>query len=104
MRYLLFVILLGGCGKDDPGPPCPAVTDHLLDVTKQGMTGHGNLEMGNRKVMIADCERRKLSKEARECIMAATDLAGLAGCSKLEPPAPKPAPIAGSADSGKPTP
>ena len=88
---LVASILLAACGHSDPGPACPQIVDHILDVSKQGLTGHGTLELGNRKVMIADCERRHMSKPARRCIMAAKSLADLSSCRDLEPAAPAPA-------------
>jgi hypothetical protein len=100
MRRFLVGILFAACKKDDPGPPCAQVVDHILDVSKQGLTGHGTLELGNRKLMIEHCETRKLSADARRCIVAAKDLAGLAECNKLEPPPPTPGPVDIPAGSG----
>ena len=87
MRLLLVASFAIACQKDQ-GPACSQVVDHILDVTKQGLTGHGNEELGNRKQMIEHCDKT-LSKAARTCIAAAKDLEGLAGCRTLEPAAPR---------------
>lgn len=81
MKRLLVALALVGC-KADPGPACPQIVDHMLEVTKQQLTGHGNLELGNRKQMIDICEGRKLDATQRRCIMAAKTLAALAECQK----------------------
>jgi hypothetical protein len=82
MKRLLLAIALFGCNKGDTGPACPQVVDHMLEVTKQQLTGHGNLELGNRKQMIETCEQRKLTPAQRNCMMAAKTLAALGECQK----------------------
>ena len=80
---LVFVIVIAiGCNKQDPGPPCDQVVDHLLDVTKQQLTGHGGAELGNRAKLIAECKERK-SPAYNRCALGAKDLTGLAECTKL---------------------
>lgn len=96
MRPLLIAALLVACHKDDPGPPCPQVVDHMAEVTKQGLTGHSTVELANRNANIAYCEQ-KFSKAARVCLAAAKDLAAMAGCRDVEPPPP-------AAGSGTPPP
>lgn len=94
-------MLIVGCGgKVDEGPTCTQVTDHMLDVTKQQLVGHGDMELGQRGAMIAQCEQRKMSGEQRRCLMAAKDIPGIAACRAgktdvLEKPR-KPRPPAGS--------
>lgn len=80
--------------KEDPGPPCDKVVDHMLVVMKQGLTGHGDLEMANKQQMIDQCESRKLSAAERNCMLAAKDLAGLAAC-RPRPATPTPTAPAG---------
>ena len=87
MWRISLLVLVVGC-KDDPGPPCDKVVDHMAEVMKQGMTGHDELQVGNRKTGIAFCEQKKFSKEARQCLLAAKDVAGIAACQKLLPPPP----------------
>jgi hypothetical protein len=112
-RLLVLALLVVGCKHDDPGPPCAQVVDHMLGIMKQGLTGHDALQLGNRKTMIDHCERKNFSKEARLCLVGATDLAGIASCQKLVTPAaagsaapaappasPPPGGSAGSATSG----
>lgn len=93
MHATLFalLVLLAACSKkkaEDPGPTCDQVVDHMLAVMKAGLTGHGNVEMGNRKQMVDQCVSRKLSKEQRTCMLAAKDLVGLSNCSTPAPAAP----------------
>jgi hypothetical protein len=83
MRAVLFAVLLVACKKDDPGPTCEQVTDHMLDVTKQQLPGHeGMTGLGDRKAMITQCTQRSMTKEQRECLMAAKSLDGFGGCYK----------------------
>jgi hypothetical protein len=99
MRAMLFAIAvlgLAACGskkkKEDAGPSCEQVVDHMLVVMKSGLTGHGSVELGNKKQMLDQCESRKLSAEQRKCMLAAKDVVTLANCSA--PPRPTPAPTA----------
>jgi hypothetical protein len=82
MKRLVFALALLGCNKGDSGPTCAQVTDHMLEVTKQQLTGHGNLELGNRKQMIDVCEQRHLTAEQKRCIMSAKTLPALGDCQK----------------------
>ncbi len=99
----LVFVLIGACKKDDPGPPCDQVVDHMLEVTKQVMVGHDGMNgMGDRKAMIETCEQRHFTKEERTCLFAAKTLDGFAACRKPQlpaparPQAPAPAPAPGS--------
>jgi hypothetical protein len=98
MRAVLFalVVLTGvACSKkDEPPPTCDKVVDHMLVVMKQGLTGHGDLELANKKQMVDQCEARKLSTAERKCMLAAKDLAALAACRPV-PAAPAPTAPAG---------
>lgn len=99
MRATLFVVALLACGsskkKEDPGPTCSQVVDHMLEIMKGGLTGHGNVEMGNRQQMLDQCESRKLTPTQRKCMLAANNIATLANCSA--PPKPLPTAPAGPA-------
>ena len=100
MRIAL-VFVLAAC-KSDPGPACDKIVDHMLELTKQQLTGHDTVQVGDRKVMIAFCEKRQMTKPARQCLLDAKSLDDLAKCKQLEglaTPAPTPAPR-----SDKPTP
>ena len=63
-RCLLLVLVVAGC-KKDPGPSCDKITDHMLDLTKQAMPGHDPSLLGDRKAMIAQCEKRNLTRDQR---------------------------------------
>jgi hypothetical protein len=99
-RLVVALLLVAACKKDDPGPPCPQVQDHVLELMKQGLTGHDAVQLGNRKQMIDLCEQRPFSKETRTCLLAAKDLDGLARCQQKPARPPAPPPPAGSAGSG----
>jgi len=100
MRAALFalVVLTGtACSKkaqQEPPPSCDKVVDHMLLVMKQGLTGHGDLELANKKQMVDQCEARKLSTAERKCMLAAKDLASLAAC-RPAPATPTPTAPAG---------
>ncbi len=98
MRTLLLALLLVACKKDDPGPPCDKVVDHMLEVTKQVLSGHeGMMGLGDRKAMVQQCTQRNYTKQERQCLMQAKDLDGFADCRKTKVPAqlhPPPAPPA----------
>lgn len=84
MRSILVAMLAVGCNKPAAGPPCDKVVDHLLEVTKQGLTGHGGAELGNRQQLIDTCIARK-TPAYDACALKANDLNGLAACTKLLP-------------------
>lgn len=43
----------------------------MMEITKQQLAGHDAFGGDMRKQAIATCEQRKLSKEARVCLVAA---------------------------------
>lgn len=93
--FALLVLAAAACSKKaadkvDTGPTCDQVTDRVLEIMKSGLTGHGNVEMGNKKQMVDQCEARKMSAEQRKCMVAAKDVTQLASCSS-PPPAAAPA-------------
>ena len=73
-------LVVVACSNKADGPPCGAVVDNMMAVTKQQMTGHGELEVQNRSVMIEQCEKRNLTGSQRTCLVAAKDLAQIAAC------------------------
>lgn len=87
MRFLLLATLLVAC-KKDPGPSCEQISDHMLDVTKTAMPGHDPSYLGDRKAMIAQCEKRNLTRDQRNCLMKATTLPALGECGPKKPAAP----------------
>jgi hypothetical protein len=107
-RWIVAALLVVAACHKDPGPPCPQVVDHMLDVMKTGLAGHGSLQLGNRKLMIEHCEKAGFTAAARSCIVAAKDMNGLAQCKDLEPAAPAepqrrprpPRPLVGSGSAG----
>jgi hypothetical protein len=92
-RLALLVGLLAACGsskKQDDGPPCDKVVDHMLELTKQMLPGHGDQPMGDRKAMIDQCVQRKMPASMRSCLLAAKSLDELAQCRRAGNPADKP--------------
>lgn len=108
MRAVLIAVLLVACKKDDPGPSCQQVTDHMLEVMKQ-LPGHEGVNMSpgaDRNAMIQQCTQRNYTKQERECLLNAKNLDGFAACRPPKvppalrpmaaPPAPPAPPPAGS--------
>jgi hypothetical protein len=94
-RVLLLALVLSwlaACpqheSKLDQGPPCEQVVDHMLVVMKQGLTGHDDVQLGNRKQMIEHCQARNMSSAHRKCLAAATRLEDLSTCQKQHAPRP----------------
>lgn len=69
---MLFVAVLAGC-QGTPEPTCAQVADHMLAITKQAMGA-------DRAGAIQRCEDRKLSRQAKLCLLAAKTVADLASC------------------------
>jgi len=81
MRWIMVAMLVAACGKaEDPGPTCAQVTDHMLEVTKQQLVGHGDMVLGQRNAMIAQCESRTMPAQTRKCLVAAKTLDAIAAC------------------------
>lgn len=93
-RCLLLALVLVACKKGPTGPSCDKIADHMLEVTKQQMPGHAGMgDFGDRKGMIAQCEKRNLSAAMRNCLMAAKSLGEFADCqAKEKPPTTAPVP------------
>ncbi|MDB4958821.1 MAG: hypothetical protein JWO36_6390 [Myxococcales bacterium] len=89
MRLILAALLAGATACKSPAPPCSQIVDHILEITKQQLTGHGSLELGNRKLMIDQCEQRAYPRQVKACLVAARNLADLAACQKPEPAPPR---------------
>lgn len=113
MRSMLLVVGLFAlaCGKkaEDPGPTCDQVVDHMLEVTKQQMVGHGAELKTQKAAMVKQCEDRKMPAATRRCLVAAKSLPEIAECRAGKKPegaaGPGPArPPAGSAGSAAPAP
>lgn len=77
---LLVASLIACSNKSASGPSCDKVVDNMLAVTKTQLTGHGDMELGNRKVMIEQCEARKMPADQRTCLVTAKDLTAIAAC------------------------
>jgi hypothetical protein len=88
LRLALVVALVAACKKQDRGPACQQIVDHMLEVTKQQLPGHGDQPLGDRKQMIDECEKRELAPAVRTCLVAAKSLAELAECRAGAKPAP----------------
>ncbi|MFN0247963.1 MAG: hypothetical protein ACKV2T_13825 [Kofleriaceae bacterium] len=88
MRFVLAaVFVLSACSSKKAAdvPSCEKIVDNMLTITKAAMPAHGDMELGNKKQMAAECEKRGLSDEQKRCMATAKDLNGLAACT------PKPA-------------
>lgn len=90
-RLILLAAFLVGC-KEDKGPPCEQVVEHMLEVTKQAMPGHDPGALGDRKAMVDQCEKRNMPSKLRKCLMSATSMAGFAECQPKSKSKPAPAP------------
>ena len=101
-RCVLLALVLVACKKEPAGPSCDKIADHMLEVTKQQMPGHAGMgDFGDRKGMIAQCEKRNLSAAMRKCLMAAKTFAALGECRAKDAPRPTPnAAPSGSATTG----
>jgi hypothetical protein len=88
--FVIAVLVVAGCqSKDDPGPPCATVVDHLNEVMKQSMPAHAGMELGNHAAMLHQCENRKMSPTERRCLLATKTTTDIAACTTAQ--APKPA-------------
>jgi hypothetical protein len=98
-RLIALALVLAACSKSNPGAGCPEIVDHMLVVMKTQFSGHGGLELGDRKAMIDTCEKRQMPKETRDCLMAAKDQNEIGNCHAYtrHPPPPHPTPIPGAA-------
>lgn len=85
MRWILVALLISGCSKKDDGPSCDKVVDNMLAVTKTAMTGHGDMELGNKKQMVDQCVSRNMPAEQRTCLATAKDLNAMAACTPRKP-------------------
>lgn len=89
MRFVLAAMLVvTACSSKKQAadvPSCEKVVDNMLAITKQAMPGHGDMELGNKKQMVAECGKRNLTDDQKRCMATAKDLSGLATCT------PKPA-------------
>jgi hypothetical protein len=101
MRFVIALIVAAGCSKSDPGPPCEQVVDHMLEVTKQQLVGHGEAVTSQRTAMLKQCKDRNMSAATRTCLVAATNLtqiaecrAGTGGAKVTKPSSPATAPAA----------
>ncbi len=87
-RLLALGLLIAACHKDDPGPPCDKVMDHMAEITKSVMTGHDAVQIKTRTMDIQFCEQKKFSKQLRECLFAAKDVSDVAHCNQQYPRTP----------------
>ena len=79
------VLAVSGCAKSkkpaEPVPTCAQMTDHMLEITKQQLAGHGDLNLDTqRQGMVDQCEKRNMPPEARKCLMAASTMEAIAAC------------------------
>jgi hypothetical protein len=82
----IVVAALAACGgKDDPGPSCDQLTDHLLSIMTGTVPGHAGMAMAPRQLMIQRCDEKHYAPQIRTCMMAATTMAAAGACSGEKP-------------------
>ena len=86
---IIAVLITAACSKSEPpAPPCADVVDHTLAITKVKYD-HGDMELGDRKGMIAQCEK-EFSPTMRRCLHEAKDLTDVGKCRGVKPPTTSP--------------
>jgi hypothetical protein len=85
------IALALGCGcerkKEDPGPTCEQVADHMNEISRKAYPGHGDMmPASSRKVYVAQCQSRKLTGKQRRCILDAQSIEAMAACMPREKP------------------
>jgi hypothetical protein len=84
---LVFVIACGG--KSEPeAPSCAKVMDHILEITKNQLVGHGDEVKSQRDAMIKQCEERNMAPAMRTCLVEAKTLDDIAKCQGKGPSKP----------------
>jgi hypothetical protein len=79
---LVPALAVAGCGKkEDPGPPCAKVADHVTEVVAKAYPGHADMmPAAAHKNWVASCETRKFTGKERRCMMDAQTPDALASC------------------------
>jgi hypothetical protein len=92
MKPLAIVFGLAACGgKSEPeAPSCAQVMDHILEITKNQLVGHGDEVKTQRAAMVKQCEERKLAPALRKCLFESKTLDDIAKCQGKDSPAEKP--------------
>ena len=92
MRAIALVLALAACGgKSEPdAPSCAQVMDHVLEVTKNQLVGHGDEVKTQRAAMVKQCEDRKLAPALRKCLYESKTLDDIAKCQGKGSPEPQP--------------
>ncbi|MEO8705202.1 MAG: hypothetical protein ABI867_34470 [Kofleriaceae bacterium] len=81
MRWIAIAgLVVAACSKSDPGPSCEQVVDHMLEVTKSQLVGHGDGVQSQRAAMVKQCKDRDMPAATRKCLVAATTLTQIAEC------------------------
>lgn len=77
------MVLALGCSKskEDPGPSCEKVAEHVNEVATKAYPGHSEMmPKGSRKAYVASCEARKLTGKQRRCMLEAQSMEAIAQC------------------------
>lgn len=74
----LSLVTATGCGGDD-GATCDKVVDHTLSIMPEEFKS----QMGDKKELIAQCEK-KTTPEGRECALKAKSMEDLMKCPRKE--------------------
>jgi hypothetical protein len=86
---LVFLLACGGKSAENAGPTCAQVMDHILELTKNQLVGHGDEVKSERAAMVKQCEDRNMPAEARKCLFEAKTLDDISKCRTASGPAEK---------------
>ena len=91
MRALVLAMLLACGGKAESDvPSCAQVMDHILEITRNQLVGHGDEVKSQRAGMVKQCEDRNMAPEIRRCLFQSKTLDDIAKCQGKSAPAEKP--------------
>ena len=82
MRALALALAVVACGgKSEPdAPSCAQVMDHILEITKNQLVGHGDEVKRERAAMVKQCEERNMAPALRTCLFQSKTLDDIAKC------------------------
>jgi hypothetical protein len=83
-RWMWIAMVLAlGCDKrkEDPGPSCEQVAEHVNEVATKAYPGHSEmLPKSSRKAYVESCKARKLTGKQRRCMLEAPSMEAIAMC------------------------
>ena len=91
MRALVLALVIACGGKSESdAPSCAQVMDHILEITRNQLVGHGDEVKSQRAGMIKQCEDRNMAPDLRKCLFQAKTLDDIAKCQGTSTPKPRP--------------